>query len=164
MGQMGSSLPFRYHPLNDWESLFWVSLYMVLDRVVKPKGNQTQQPSDKLEKQRELARGLFYSYKERSVKFSQLATEERDPFKQTLINCLHDDLELVATVLGDIRVELLNAYREVEANPDQHPDGAASVDIIWETIPSQYNKICRFLDTQDIAVGRLPVRQGLKAT
>ncbi|EKM61536.1 uncharacterized protein PHACADRAFT_204704 [Phanerochaete carnosa HHB-10118-sp] len=162
--QVKPALPFRYHPLNDWESLFWVSMYMmVIDRIVKPTKNQPQQTSDKLEKQRALARGLFYSYKERSVKFSQAAANQVDPFKETLLDCLHDDLKHVATALGNIRVALLNAYREVEANPDQHPDGAVSVDIIWDTIPSQYNKICQILDAQDITVERLPVRQGLKA-
>lgn len=154
-------LPFRYHPLNDWESLFWVSLYMVIDRVVKPKDNQPQQPSDKLEKQRELARGLFYSRNERPWMFSQPVSGR---FMDTLLNCLHDYLTPIATILEKIRIALLSAYREVEAKPDQHPDARVSIDIIMKTIPLQYNAMGRILDAQDITVERLPVWQGLKMT
>ncbi|EKM55402.1 uncharacterized protein PHACADRAFT_208921 [Phanerochaete carnosa HHB-10118-sp] len=158
------AIPFRYHPLNDWESLYWVSVYMVVGRIVQASGSRSQQPFDKLEKQRELARILFYNPTERLWMF--LEVQKTGIIEAKLLDCLHGDLVPIAEELSDIRFLLRSAYRKVEADPDQHPDGGKSLAIVAATIPHKYHNICEYLKTEDkrdLTVAHFPPRGDLEA-
>ena len=66
-----SEPPFQHYPLNDWESLWWVSMYMVVDRVVTDKSGLS---GEAVSQQITIARTLFYDYKSRLSFFTDWRT------------------------------------------------------------------------------------------
>lgn len=139
-------LPFRYHPLNDDESLFWVSLYMILDKLVKPTGNRSQQLDDRLDEQRRLARGFFYDNKTRRDNFCYPPHRNFDDFKAKLEACIHKDLLPVAESLASIRRALVDAYARAEADNDAYPDGDISILNVADYVVPFYRKILAHLE------------------
>lgn len=133
---------FRYHPLNDWESLFWVALYMIFGKSVKPTGNQPQQSCQKRWEQWKLARAFFYEYKTRQAIFSEVPHDcLEDEFSVKLRACLHEDLLPAADLLASVRRELVRAYLAVEADLEAYPDGDTSVHLMACNIVPYYKGI-----------------------
>ncbi|EKM61533.1 uncharacterized protein PHACADRAFT_180643 [Phanerochaete carnosa HHB-10118-sp] len=164
-GHPGHPLPFRYHLLNDWESLFWVSMYMVIYRVVEPTENRPRQPAEKFRAQCILAAELFDDPVRRPVMFSAAPSEAGDRLKWILQGCLHQDLVPVGHALAEIRVGMIKAYLKVEANPSKHPDGTESLRIMVGPIAEYYHYICSYLDAEDksdITIARIPRSQKSK--
>lgn len=152
-GPQTQTIFFRYHPLNDWESLFWVSLYMILGRPVEPTADLPQQSNDRLNRQCELARALFNYYKIRSVKFREVPRKGFDGFREGLRACLHEDLLPVAEQLASVRRALVQAYAVAEANPDAYPDGDTSIIYMAHDVFPCYREICsHFEKSRDIEV------------
>ncbi|OSC98905.1 hypothetical protein PYCCODRAFT_909511 [Trametes coccinea BRFM310] len=127
-------LPFHYHLLNDWESLWWVSLYMVTDRIIKPAGNRT------FRKQEKIARALFSDLRSRMQAFREGMMDEK------LSSCVDPQIRPIVELLLRLRKMLVNAYREVEADPTQHPNPARSLRLVLSIFPPVLNEICKYLE------------------
>lgn len=121
-------VPFQYHSLNDWESLFWVSLCMILNRPVKATDDHPEQSIARLWAQRKRANRLFCVPPTRSYYFCKLPQSGfEDLFGQELGACLREDLLPVAEHLVSVRRALVQAYVQAEANPDVYPDRDISI-------------------------------------
>ncbi|KAF7790444.1 hypothetical protein EIP86_001399 [Pleurotus ostreatoroseus] len=105
--QEGSSQtppPFRYNPLHDLESYYWVAVYFMVYKITDINGSAVE-PS---EKQIELKRRFYYSSGETSW--------EKNAFLKTAfpVDCVHPALQPIAKDLEAIRVALVNTYTEAE--------------------------------------------------
>ncbi|GJE89550.1 hypothetical protein PsYK624_056530 [Phanerochaete sordida] len=152
-------VPFRYHPLNDWESLFWVSAYMLINRLVDPGLNtgRLSHPAVKISLQRDLASSLFYNSTERRKVIAP--TVSGKAFLDKLMACLHQDLLPVGRLLDTIRMKLNMAYLVVEADLSSRPNGYASLLLMADEVAPLYRKICDYLEqesTRDIVITRIP--------
>lgn len=149
--------PFRYHLLNDWESLWWVSAYMLIDRTIsEAKGAHLVLSEHKLRLQRTLARSLFYVYKERR---KALNTGSSDTFEETLLDCIHDELVDVAGHLNAIREGLVRAYTKVEKTLPQPPNPTRSLFLASKLTSYYFDKMYECLQhdsKKDIVITRLP--------
>ncbi|GJE96418.1 hypothetical protein PsYK624_126150 [Phanerochaete sordida] len=136
------SLPFRYHPLNDYESLFWVSLYMVADRVVV---GHVPGPNESAKAQYAVARLLFYDRAWRT----QLIEVERPDTALNLLASLHKDVVPVADLLLELKEKIYATYLIVEKDPTTHPDPQKSVSLVVEPLFETFEAICAHLDKHD---------------
>ncbi|KAI0329822.1 hypothetical protein GY45DRAFT_842204 [Cubamyces sp. BRFM 1775] len=131
--------PFRYHPLNDWESLWWVSLYMIVYRVLAG----TYKPGETFEEQLDVALTLFY---DRGSRRSFL-TVGRNELDHKLERCLHPDIRYVLDMLIRLRGALVRAYNSVENDCTEHPDPTRSRLSITSTFTRTIFAICQYLDS-----------------
>ena len=144
--------PFQYHPLNDWESLFWVALYMILNKPVKPTGDRLQQSDERLSEQRKLARGYFYDYKTRRDNFCEVPRNGFDGFWVGLEACLHEDLLPVAKHLASVRRALVLTYVEAETDSTAFPDDEISILHMADHVVPYYRRIRAYFDENNIEI------------
>ncbi|KAJ3013112.1 hypothetical protein NUW54_g1680 [Trametes sanguinea] len=137
-----SLLPFRYHPLNDWESLWWVSMYMVVDRIVEQPDMSNIRSIDE---QRKIARRFFYISDERMKFFSA----DPVPLDIQLQSVIHPAFSKVLERLRNIRIKLRKAYREVEKDvKTRYPDARRSLDLALEGTAVEMALICTYLEKE----------------
>lgn len=105
-------LKFRYNPLHDMESLWWVAVYLVLKRDVVP-GTTGEEPEAAWDSkaQQSYVCELFGAKRDRL--FSHPATLIYD-----LHRVVHPALWPAASILNDLRLSLLTAYHAAEKNLD----------------------------------------------
>ncbi|OSD06923.1 hypothetical protein PYCCODRAFT_1431118 [Trametes coccinea BRFM310] len=134
-------LPFRYHPLNDWESIWWVAVYMVVNRVVEPCDDSNL---ERLDTQREIARQLFYTGSGRKHFFRPNFSALDNKLK----SALDPRMQKIMTHLNGIRFDLHHAYTEVEADPTRYPDAERSLELITPSVFTNMNLICDYLQQE----------------
>ncbi|KAI9062842.1 hypothetical protein FKP32DRAFT_1676757 [Trametes sanguinea] len=144
-------LPFRYHPLNDWESLWWVSMYMVVDRIVEPRDMPKTRSIDK---QRQIARRLFYTSLERRNLFRPGPL----PLDAQLQSVIHPAFSEVLECLCGIRDELCKAYSEVEQDvTTRYPDAQRSLELALEGTAGNMFLICEHLEKVSSTLRLVPI-------
>lgn len=106
-------IPFRYNPLHDLDSLWWIAVYFVFKSQVidTSKDDVEAQPLPVSAVQRAYGERLFYDQGQR-----YLITTVGSPFEKYL-EVVHPVLRPLAETLYDMRVQLILAYRKAEENP-----------------------------------------------
>ncbi|CDO70211.1 hypothetical protein BN946_scf184942.g11 [Trametes cinnabarina] len=141
-----SPQPFRYHPLNDWESVWWVCICMVINRVVKSRDK-----SKSLEKQRKIAEDLFYNTDKRLQLFKRYILE----LDSKIESAAHPDVSKIMRWLRKFRFELYGAYIAVEKDISCYPDAKHSVRLIGKRALANMARICDHL--KDEPQSSLPI-------
>ena len=102
---------FRYNPLHDMESLWWIATYFVLKRKVD--GAAVEQHPNSLATQRHYAAGLFED-SENAMDARQIALT--GPSLPQRLGSLHPCMRTAGGLLDDLRIRLVEAYQEAEKN------------------------------------------------
>lgn len=95
---------FKSNQLHDFESLWWISLYFLVDKRLVIRG----EPCETTPAQRRHAKELF------SDMTNRLNVLDSSVHFQSVINSLHPRIRPVAQMLGDMRRKLVEAYETVE--------------------------------------------------
>ena len=101
---------FRYNPLHDMESLWWIAVYFVVRR--QPCIDDQEQAWNLSDPQRILIKDLFH---DKTSTIRERFLKHADYFN-TKMGCLHEDIRFIIKWLDGIRILLCNAYAEVEEN------------------------------------------------
>ncbi|EED78584.1 predicted protein [Postia placenta Mad-698-R] len=111
----GPRVPFRYNPLNDIESLWWVAIYFVFNRsVVKVGGEPPSMDASQ--------RGHYFTQEAYTrdliatphARFAALT--DKDDLREEIIY-LHAAIRDIARHLNEIRKQLVSCYKEAEKKP-----------------------------------------------
>ena len=91
----GFKCAFRYNPLHDFESWWWIGVYFVVNRrVVTFKGLPVSNTADREDKQKALAVSLFNSLSDRIDALRGRNPKGHVTFLQSLQNCLLPGAEM----------------------------------------------------------------------
>lgn len=101
---------FRYNPLHDLESLWWISVYFSFHSMLSPGKRKTT--SHGTEAQRIALAKYFYNFSNRYD-----ALEIQGIFANSL-RCLYPTLRTLAQILEDLRILLRTAYVDAEKSID----------------------------------------------
>lgn len=137
---------FRYNPLHDLESLWWVAVYFLVTRDVTRIGQEqpVERPVDDINAQREWAYKLFW------------VGDRRLPvirsgyfFLNAVMPCLCPSLRPLARDLETARQYLVGAYANAEKDDDVKFDIASG---IHHQFISCFTSILHRLKTKDIQI------------
>ncbi|PCH39301.1 hypothetical protein WOLCODRAFT_167882 [Wolfiporia cocos MD-104 SS10] len=104
-------VPFRYLPLHDIESVWWIATYFVFNKAVVKIGDTPVVEGTTLGQQR-FADGLFQKVNKRHATFLQT-----DPYGRA-IKHLHAAIDATAKRLFEALERLVHLYETAEADPD----------------------------------------------
>lgn len=139
--------PFRYNPLHDLESLYWLALYLLFSGglVQIGAGNEGTEitPAHK-EAQQELAGTLFCDLAFRM-------TVMRPGVLGSHLTNLHPHVAEIVTLLDDVRSELVEAFEESEESLEK-PIPFSVAQNTYGGMTAAFQKIDEFLAAQDILV------------
>ena len=143
---------FRYNPLHDLESLWWISVFFILARAIVPdEAEPAQSPeevSEQLRRQREAAERLLCKKFERYD-----AMVRTGPFLSELWN-LHPAVRRLWPALEEARVALIAAYQEVEQDmATREFDPPVGV---YNCVQEQFFRIAGHLEDHKIELAPLP--------
>ncbi|CCM03721.1 uncharacterized protein FIBRA_05867 [Fibroporia radiculosa] len=130
---------FRYNPLHDFESLWWISVYFVFNKRIKSIDGAPPQPHD-YRQQRSFATGVFYSLPAR-----QNALRVPDTFDAAKMS-LSPDLDIFGRCISVLRTRIVNRYFDIEKDLWNIPGRTAA-----GRVPLDFIKILS-------AIGRIPVQ------
>lgn len=136
--------PFKYNPLHDLESLWWVAVYYVVGKnPVVPDDRDTAEVDAK----RKLSAELFSTPTSRVRCILVNNAFARD------VRCLHPSLRQSAKALQTARSTLVKTYRSVETDIPEldHIDWNAA-DRVYEEFIQQFSSIALALAAEDIEV------------
>ncbi|KAI9060401.1 hypothetical protein FKP32DRAFT_1052731 [Trametes sanguinea] len=146
--------PFLHHPLNDWESLWWVAMYMITDRIVD--GDSEDIKSADIEAQTMVALQLF----------SANRGHFRERFLRGLASLRLDCIQVQAVLSQSLqlRIPLVDAYKMVEQDITKRPDPQESLNAITPTFPRVIEQIHAILSQSapDLQIKPIPVLTGTK--
>ncbi|CCM06714.1 uncharacterized protein FIBRA_09004 [Fibroporia radiculosa] len=114
---------FRYNPMHDFESLWWISVYVLFNKQVVMV-NEKSPPSHDYRRQRTWAAGVFYGLNARQSALSAGNTDF-----QYAIETLCPDLRSFGVVVDLLRDDLLKRYINIEADLSHLPSRAAAGEI-----------------------------------
>ncbi|KAF9805241.1 hypothetical protein IEO21_09131 [Rhodonia placenta] len=141
--------PFRYNPLHDLESIWWVAICFVFNNsVVKVGGKPPSMDASQrgsYDSQEDFAELLTTSPRDR---LTALAHETALAKK---ITHLHAAVRKIANALIKIKEELVNCYLEAEKQLDliHHTVGQDLLDNVFIT---WFGKVLRYLQKEDIEI------------
>ena len=133
---------FRYNPLHDMESLWWIAVYLVINREVDVE-DTSDEVAARLIQQKRFAAQLFHRKDER-----YLAITSNNFFLRHLPQ-LHPSLSTVGSMLFETLVLLCDAY--LEAEKSDVPDCRAADDL-HEEFHRCFQTAMESLATRDIHV------------
>ncbi|PSS18947.1 hypothetical protein PHLCEN_2v3163 [Hermanssonia centrifuga] len=102
------NLVFRYNPLHDLESVWWMAVYFVFNREVDIDDDGVDTETRRMESQRQFARELFYQA------IPRLRVMASEAFFGSHLDCLHPSIAPIGEILEDARIELVAGYRRAE--------------------------------------------------
>ncbi|KAI0942787.1 hypothetical protein AcV7_010360 [Taiwanofungus camphoratus] len=105
-----TDIAFRYNPLHDLESAWWVAVYFLFKRKVVHDSDEHPAYKESLADQMVYAGQLFYNQTKR---LSAMLNSRTFP---AMLPCLHRDVQGLGQVLEDIRRELAHLYWMAEQN------------------------------------------------
>lgn len=134
-------VPFRYNPLHDLESLWWVAVYFVFKREIDIDVERSDQAAERREAQRWAANNLFQSQDTRD------STITKDRFEDYL-KYLHPSTRPIGDQLNKLRRKLAAAYRNAEEDAASIDHTAA--DGLHEAFSTSFRKIVKYLRKKPI--------------
>lgn len=136
--------PFRYNPLHDLESLYWLALYLLFSgRLVRIDEGTEITPAHR-EAQQELAGTLFCDLAFRM-------TVMRPGVLGSHLANLHPHVAEIVTLLDDVQSELVEAFEESEESLEK-PVPFSVAQNTYGGMTAAFQKIDEFLAAQDILV------------
>lgn len=103
-------VPFSYNPLHDMESLWWLSVYLLIARRFVERGTAVQNFAELMHRQSVLATYLFYNARNRLAVMTAGGS-----FKTTLRTLrLHPDVAFCGKRLEQARASLTHCFRLAE--------------------------------------------------
>lgn len=136
-------VPFRYNPLHDLESLWWIAIYFVFNREVDTDVDDSDQAAERREAKCRAANGLFQSDDTRYL------TMTEDGFEDYL-RYLHPTTRPIGSQLNDLRRKLAAAYRNAEEDAASIDHTAA--DGLHEAFSTSFRKIVKYLRKKPITL------------
>jgi hypothetical protein len=138
--------PFRYNPLHDLESIWWIAIYFIINheaRYISGPEFQAVTPT-----QRALARRLFYSQSSRN---SALVGTLLDDSVAALSPCVQH----VARILLRLRSELVSCYKDCERTLPKAVDKSAwQSNRIHDVFVKHFISILKFLKSCNVMIQR----------
>ena len=144
--------PFRYNPLHDLESLWWISAYFLLSRTLTLTGDnaeRTDAEDPRLARQRTAAQKLFVIGDER-----QWAVCGESEFYREF-KTLRPLTRKMGRALDIARDTLVRAYHYVEQDLDNRAFEVRSE--VYEEMCEIYTKIAKRLEGEDVMTGHLKI-------
>ncbi|KAI0700876.1 hypothetical protein BC835DRAFT_1411725 [Cytidiella melzeri] len=152
---------FRYNPIHDLESIWWIAVYFVVNKetsVAAPGGQDTANENQAVvdtsltEKQLIYARSLFYTRAPRIEAVSILSSTD-NPLDNHMRN-LPSHLFIVCTELAKLRMKLRTHYGRIEA-PGFTIDKMVCK-TLYGSFTQAFKNIVLALQKQDVIVHDLP--------
>ena len=141
----GNKVPFMHNPLHDLESIFWLSLYLLLAGQLKRiKGNPVVLTAEQQEAQHKLSGKIFGNsgFRDR-VMYSSILTVS--------LKNIHPSLCDVVELLADLRYYLHEAFVKAEQNLVSYISFTVAQDVN-DDLDQVMKDICEGLDKEDIFV------------
>lgn len=149
-------LPFHYNPLHDFESVVWICLYFIVDRVVVGHA-QEQSPSD-LEAQIRHARNIFSSsLVQRQQVYMTLSVAGYYSYIDEVINRLHPAVQGIGRIIRAMMSRLKSAYGLVEER-ELNTIARSAVALTFNgNMQECLTQIVKILEKEDVQCAPLPV-------
>lgn len=142
--------PFFYNPLHDLESIWWITIYFVVNKETelasKEPGVATVKYTPLTEDQRVYARSLFYDW---ATRFMAIQMVTGSPLDKHL-SSLPSHLSMISTELIELRKKLVSHYMNIEV-PGFIITKTVCQDL-YGHFTKAFKKIARSLARQDILV------------
>ncbi|KAJ3555679.1 hypothetical protein NM688_g2445 [Phlebia brevispora] len=138
---------FSYNPLHDLESLWWIAIYFIVNRVPRTSEDTTEQTAQDIEAQRKLVRDFF---SDGSCRYEVIKLED---YFITRLACLHPSLRRVAKLVDTARGHLVSGYRTMEE--DLQPEDFKMKHDVYTAFRTCFHAISSKLKDRDILVRRL---------
>ncbi|PSS18912.1 hypothetical protein PHLCEN_2v3172 [Hermanssonia centrifuga] len=142
---------FRYNPLHDLESLWWIAIYFLVNKEITCNNEEEPSSSDPdiswraTIEQRAHAEALFYHNQPR---VNVMLAFGRD--FEYIISTLSPSLQPIAFILDDVRKLLIGGYQRAERNPETIDHTAA--DGLHEYFITAFFEIAGDLADQSLVV------------
>ncbi|CCM03683.1 uncharacterized protein FIBRA_05827 [Fibroporia radiculosa] len=136
---------FRYNPLHDFESLWWMSVYFLLNKKIR-RVDQKNPPPHQYVQQRIRAAEIFYSLASRKSALSW------EPEFQFVIESLSPSVHNIGEAANVLRSSLVARYREIERDTENIGHTAAGT--IHEDFAVIFGVVAR--TPGEILIGPLP--------
>lgn len=135
---------FKHNCLHDLESLWWLSVHLLVTRPVVPADTQQSSPSDAEKRWLSWALAVFTNSQHRTYAFIQNTN-----FVEGTEN-IHDALQFVASRLEAARRWLVSAYKDVERKlcAEETVDIAMEARLLGADIARLYNGIVNRLESE----------------
>ncbi|CCM06342.1 uncharacterized protein FIBRA_08597 [Fibroporia radiculosa] len=145
---------FRYNPLHDFESLWWISVYFLFNKRIAAVDQAPPPPHDHSQ-QRAFASDIFYSLRGRQVALTNHHTFQK------AVRSLSPVLAKFGKSVNVLRTRVVDRYENIEKNPRTIPSSTAAGEV-----PIDFIKILGKLGQRRVQclIGPLPDRdEGVKA-
>ena len=144
----GAPTPFRYNPLHDLESLWWIAAFFLFKRDVALDEEDACKPAERTRRQAQTiaAENLF------NISRSTLLADF--PVFPTVLTSLHPSVQPIGRRLEDLRKELVETYRNAEKDPSTITHTVA--DSLHARFRREFADIVTTLRTKPVAVESLP--------
>lgn len=113
---------FRYNPLHDYESLWWVSVYFLFNKSIKAVDQALPPPHDHSQ-QRSFAADIFYSLCGR-----QVALMNHYMFQKAVMS-LSPALAKFSKSINVLRTRIVDRYSDIEKNIQNVPSSTAAGEV-----------------------------------
>lgn len=136
---------FRYNPLHDLESLWWVAVYFLVTRDVTSIGGEppAERSVSDINAQRQWAEDIFWIGGNRRLPILRTGYF----FLDKVIPCLHPSLIQLAWEIEAARQYLVGAYDSAEENVDVKFECAKGIHHMFAL---RFGNIVHDLETKDI--------------
>ncbi|CCM06760.1 uncharacterized protein FIBRA_09058 [Fibroporia radiculosa] len=118
-----SDVIFRYNPMHDFESLWWISVHVLFNKQVVMV-NEKSPPSHDYRRQRTWAAGVFYGLSARQSALSAGNTDFQDA-----IETLCPDLRRFGKMVHALKDALLKRYIDIEKDISKLPRRTAAGEV-----------------------------------
>lgn len=141
-----SFVPFRYNPLHDMESLWWVALFLLLAGTLVDAGpNSADTTNDQKVAQQRLSEQLFC---DKAFRINAFITDET---LQSHLFSLHPRIAEIGIQLEKMRSHLTQGFRQAEKNITK-PIPFALPPSLYQKIQNLFRKIIDSLAADNVLV------------
>ncbi|KAF9802212.1 hypothetical protein IEO21_09942 [Rhodonia placenta] len=145
----GRTVPFRYNPLHDIESLWWVAIYFVLNTSVVKVGGEP--PSmDASQRGHYFSQKMYTEFLARSSHARFMALRYETDLKKQMVH-LHAAIRGIAIKLNEIREQLVSCYLKAEQDLGAI-DHTVGHDLLYNVFITLFGKIVSKLQKKDIQI------------
>ncbi|EED78860.1 predicted protein [Postia placenta Mad-698-R] len=143
------TVPFRYNPLHDIESLWWVAIYFVLNTSVVKVGGEP--PSmDASQRGHYSSQRMYTEFLARSSHARFMALRYETDLKKQMVY-LHAAIRGIAIKLNEIREQLVSCYLKAEQDLGAI-DHTVGHDLLYNVFITLFGKIISKLQEKDIQI------------